>query len=105
MTVKRLVGLRVRFGGEEHSGWLPAGAARPKPTTADEVTLTLEISTSDSGFILEWWNEENRHVGDTWHESEREAMRQAELLFGATPAQWEIVDPQQATPGDTKPRA
>ena len=32
MIVKRVVGLRIRIGGESHSGWLPPNAAQPLPT-------------------------------------------------------------------------
>ena len=43
VIVKRVTGVPVRFGGEEHRGWLPAGAAVPLPTPVRDVLLDIEI--------------------------------------------------------------
>ena len=35
-AIKRLLAVPVRFGGEEHSGWLPANAVTPQPTPVED---------------------------------------------------------------------
>ena len=42
-VIKRLIGVPIRFGGEEHSGWLPANAAMPPPTPVEDVLVDFEI--------------------------------------------------------------
>src|SRR5262245_26772847 len=45
----------VEFGGEEHSGWLPEGAATPKPRPIRRVDLAFVIlCEGPESFILEW---------------------------------------------------
>jgi hypothetical protein len=41
--VKRVLAIPFTFGGEEHSGWLPPGAATPLPTPVQYVVLDVEI--------------------------------------------------------------
>lgn len=43
MIVKQILGRKVSFGGQEHSGWLPPGAATPKPTPVELVELNIRI--------------------------------------------------------------
>ncbi|MCX5673610.1 MAG: hypothetical protein NTX87_01255 [Planctomycetota bacterium] len=81
-------GLHVEFGGEPHQGWLPPGAATPLPTPVERATLNLQIEESAAGFILEWWDEQKKHCGDTWHQTLDDAMAQAETYFGVTRAMW-----------------
>ena len=50
--VKRVSGVPVKFGGESHSGWLPAGAAIPLPTPVLDVLLDIEIQFDGSGYLL-----------------------------------------------------
>jgi hypothetical protein len=50
--IKRLRGVPTRYGGEEHSGWVPANAATPLPTPLEEALLDLEISEVQGGYIL-----------------------------------------------------
>jgi hypothetical protein len=50
--IKRLRGVPTRYGGEEHSGWVPANAATPLPTPLEEALLDLEISEVRGGYIL-----------------------------------------------------
>ncbi len=89
MAVRKCIrDLPIRFGGEPHSGWLPPGAALPLPTPVEDVLLNLQISDTAQGFILEWWDEGRRHVGDTWHQSVEEALVQAEHWFGITSERW-----------------
>ena len=40
-VIKRLLAVPVRFGGEEHSGWLPANAATPQPTPVEDTLVDL----------------------------------------------------------------
>ena len=94
-VLKYISELPIRFGGEVHAGWLPPKAASPPPTPLDDVLLSLQICDADSGFILEWWDEGKRYVGDTWHESINDALAQAEQWFGITADQWKDGNPQQ----------
>jgi hypothetical protein len=55
-VIKRLSAVPIRFGGEEHSGWLPAHAATPPPTPVDEALVDFEISEVEGGYILEWYS-------------------------------------------------
>jgi hypothetical protein len=43
-VIKRLMGVPVRFGGEVHSGWLPANAATPPPTPVEDALVDFEIN-------------------------------------------------------------
>ncbi len=52
--VKRITGLPVRFGGIEHSGWLPPGAAEPAVTPMEEVIVDLEIVADGSAYLPCW---------------------------------------------------
>jgi hypothetical protein len=99
MRNKEIIGRLVRFGGEEHRGWLPAGVPKPKPTPVDDVLLNLGIQATDGGVILEWWDEAKKHIGDTWHQSLQDAIAQAEANFGIKPDEWKDEDPQPEDPG------
>ena len=51
-VVGRLLNRIIRFGGEEHSGWLLPGTALPLPTPIIDVPLNLEIVSGDgSGYF------------------------------------------------------
>jgi hypothetical protein len=43
VVIKRLMGVAIRFGGEEHAGWLPANAATPPPTPVEGAIVDVEI--------------------------------------------------------------
>ncbi len=88
-TIKRISGRAFRFGGEEHSGWLPPGAVTPPPTPIKDATLDLAILFDGHGFILEYSSRDAHHYGDTWHETLEDALRQAQLSFGIDPSEWE----------------
>ncbi len=46
MTVlKHAYGIPHECGGEEHTGWLPPGAATPLPTPIRHLTLDATIET------------------------------------------------------------
>lgn len=45
----------VRFGGEDHTGWLPEGAATPLPTPERGVLLDFSIAEDESSsYVLTW---------------------------------------------------
>jgi hypothetical protein len=87
-VLKEIRNVRVRFGGESPSGWLPAGAAKPLPTPVHEVSLDLTIESIEGGFIFQWAGPSPQFCGDTWHESVRDAMKSAMGLFGVQPEEW-----------------
>jgi len=91
-VVRRVLNRTVRFGGEEHSGWLPPGAAQPLPTPTINVLLNLEIVRGDgSGYFLQSSSTNISYVGDTWHESLEGAIEQAKFQFGIEPREWEVL--------------
>ena len=49
--VKQVLGHHVTFGGERHSGWLPQGAAMPKPTPTNDVALNITIESDGAGYL------------------------------------------------------
>ena len=65
-VIKRITGLPFRFGGEEHEGWLPPGAAKPPPTPAEDVILDLEITHDGHGYLLCWRLRDGKQHGDLW---------------------------------------
>jgi len=90
-VVKRINGLPFRFGGEEHSGWLPPGAAKPLPTPIEDVLLDLEIDAILGGFLLFWKSQDGERFGDTWHRTLTEAEAAASSYFGIRQDQWELL--------------
>ena len=89
--VKRVTGLPVQFGGEQHTGWLPAGAAIPLPTPVVDVLLDLEIQSDGDGYLLCYSSQDGTVHGDTWHQSVVEAENAAANDFGVQRSQWEPV--------------
>lgn len=88
-TIKRIVGLPVRIGGEQHTGWLPAGAARPLPTPARDVLIDIEIQFDGHGYLLCYQSRDGDVYGDTWHQTLTEAEEVAAECFRLTPSQWQ----------------
>jgi hypothetical protein len=80
-VIKRLMGVAIRFGGEEHSGWLPVYAATPP-------LVDFEIGEVEGGYILEWFSRNTSHHGDSWHETLEDALEQARTVFGVRPEEW-----------------
>jgi hypothetical protein len=89
--IERISALPVRFGGVEHSGWLPPGAAKPLPTPIEDVLLDLDIVEEDDGFLLCWSSGDGRHKGDRWFERIEDARREAAEAFGAEQSLWQNV--------------
>ena len=83
----------VDFGGEEHSGWLPKGAAPPETTPVQRVALALVIMKQDGGCILEWRGPTQDMSGDRWYSTVDDALADADKLFGIPADAW-------ATPGE-----
>jgi hypothetical protein len=96
-VVKRLFGVRHRFGGAEHSGWLPLGAAIPPPTPFHDVTIDLRIESEGPGFILYCEaREDARFCSDTWCDTLSGALAAAEERFNVAPGRWEDAEPGAA---------
>jgi hypothetical protein len=96
IVLRRVSSHSVRFGGEEHQGWLPQGAITPEPTPEAELRLELEIRAVEGGFLLDWRpvETESQHVeapfaGDLWFESIEEAEEAALKSFGVPDGDWE----------------
>jgi hypothetical protein len=90
-VIKRLIGVPIRFGGEEHSGWLPANAAMPLPTPVEDLLVDFEIDELEVGYILAWYSRNSSHHGDSWHETLEDALEQASTEFGVRPEEWQSV--------------
>lgn len=86
--IKRLMGVPVRFGGEVHTGWLPANAATPRPTPVEDALVDFEINEVEDGYILEWLSRNTSHHGDSWHETLEDALEQASTEFGVRPEEF-----------------
>ena len=81
----------VRFGGEEHSGWLPANAVTPQPTPVEDALVDFEVNELEGGYILEWYSRNTSHYGDSWYETLEDALEQARTEFGVKPEEWHSV--------------
>jgi hypothetical protein len=92
-VVKRIVGFPCRFGGEQHTGWLPAGAAVPLPTPVRDVLLDIEIEFDGYGYLLCYHSQDGTVHGDTWHQSLGDAEQSAAECFGVESRQWQPVEP------------
>jgi hypothetical protein len=71
--VKRVTGKPVRFGGQEHEGWLPSNASLPEATPIGNTLLDAGILEVGGGCILEWECQSGGHLGDAWHQSVEDA--------------------------------
>ena len=87
-VIKRLLAVPVRFGGKEHSGWLPANAVTPQPTPVEDALVDFEVNELEGGYILAWYSRNTSHRGDSWHETLDDALQQASTEFGVMPEEW-----------------
>jgi hypothetical protein len=87
-VVATIRGFLVRAGGESHQGWLPPGAAEPKPTPTTETLVDLRIEQAEDGFYLIYAEQRASRESDTWHESLQAAQAQAERWFQVRPSDW-----------------
>jgi hypothetical protein len=90
-VIKRLLAVPVRFGGEVHSGWLPANAITPPSTPVEDALVDFEIDELEGGYILEWYSRNTSHRGDSWHETLEDALEQARTEFGVRSEEWHSV--------------
>ena len=89
MTVlKHVAGFVVRFGGEQHSGWLPLSAAVPLPTPIERVVLDVEIHSEGTGFVLCWNARVGDRCGDLWFETLSAAETAATDEFDIASHDW-----------------
>lgn len=80
----------VQIGGEQHTGWLPAGDGIPLPTPIRTVTMKFEITDDGGGnYLLISESEEESHCSDTWHQTIEEAKEAAQQWFGIGKDQWQ----------------
>ena len=105
-VLKQVIGLHVVFGGEEPSGWIPDGAATPKPTPKESEVVDVQIIQDKSGFLLEWTARQSEtnpepgrapKSGDLWYERLEDAEEAAEQHFGITASDWSTVSDPHAT--------
>ena len=95
-VLKKVEAWPFAFGGEEHSGWLPPGAATPRPTPVERELLDVSIEREGGGYLLIWAARlsptcrELRppKVGDSWHQSIDGAETAARDEFGIEREHW-----------------
>jgi hypothetical protein len=85
----KVYGVPMQIGGDQHQGWLPAGAAVPLPTPIRDVVMNLEIQSDGDDALLCLWSTDGSVYGDTWHRSPEEAEAAAAEAYGITKDQWE----------------
>jgi hypothetical protein len=90
-VIAEVHGIRLKVGGEPHSGWLPPSAAVPLPTPVREIVLDLRIEELErNSFLLIWDGEIASDSSDSWHQSLEDAMTVAEEEFGVRPVDWNL---------------
>ena len=77
------------IGGNQHSGWLPDGAASPLPEPVREIDLDIHIKSESGGFLLVYAATDGSIHGDTWHESQEDAESVALEELGLAASDWE----------------
>ena len=78
----------MTIGGEEHSGWLPAGAATPLPTPIRHLLFNFEIQFDGDGYLLCHESTDGTVSGDTWHPTLADAENAAHDWFGIAALEW-----------------
>jgi hypothetical protein len=92
VVIKSLSAVPTLFGGEEHSGWLPANAAKPPPTPVEEALVDFEISEVEGGYLLQWYSQNTSHSGDLWYETLEGALEQASSDWGIHVEEWQAAE-------------
>ncbi len=88
---KHASGIAHTYGGEEHRGWLPPGAAIPLPTPVRTVTLDMTIEAEGPGYLLVFAAREDPEFGnDYWFDTLADAEAAALDWFGVGPDQWQV---------------
>jgi hypothetical protein len=88
MDIVKVAEWTVDVGGDDHSGWLPKGAATPLATPVRRVDLALAIMTEGGGCTLEWRGPTQDTSGDRWYSSVEEAIADADNFFGIPEDAW-----------------
>jgi hypothetical protein len=90
-VLKRASGVGYRYGGEQHTGWLPPGAATPLPTPIRHVTLDVTIEDDGgAGYLLVFTAREEPDFGnDYWFDNVADAEATAAEWFGIGPGRWQ----------------
>jgi hypothetical protein len=88
-VISRIQNFKTTVGGQQHSGWLPPGAANPMPTPIRDVVLNFIIEFDGAGYLLIVDSADGSIHGDTWHKSIDDAMEQAQLWYKIAPSMWE----------------
>ena len=91
-VIARIPAVRVRLGGDAHSGWLPRNAAEPLQTPVREVRLSVEIEDFGGSFLLLYRTTDGSPYADTWHRTLGEAKQTAADDLGVQPTDWQSVD-------------
>jgi hypothetical protein len=101
--IKRVVGIPVRFGGVEHSGWLPPGAAKPLPTPIEDLVIDVEIIPTDPASpdssddcLLCYYSRDGKYSADWWFETLADAEIAAQEMFGIEVDSWESAPEDSA---------
>ncbi|OAI54179.1 hypothetical protein AYO47_03385 [Planctomyces sp. SCGC AG-212-M04] len=89
LVIKRIKNVSYQDGGEEHTGWLPAGAAKPLPTPVRLFVLDLTIEQVDGGCLLIYESRDDLLASDWWYDSIEQALEGAAGMFGVLPSQWQ----------------
>ena len=79
----------MTIGGEEHRGWLPAGAATPLPTPIRHLLFNFETQFDEDGYLLCYEATGGTVSGDTWHRTLSDAENAAQRWFGMAAHEWE----------------
>jgi len=87
-VLKNAIGIKHTWGGEEHSGWLPAGATTPGPTREVEDVLVVQIVHDGGGFLLIWTGTKTGKAGDSWFETAEQAEQAGLEYFGIPASAW-----------------
>ncbi|MGN6545933.1 MAG: hypothetical protein ACTHK7_12845 [Aureliella sp.] len=89
MTIVKFINERpLQIGGDQHTGWLPAGAATPLPTPVRDISLNIQIEFDGYGYFLCFSSTDGSVYGDTWHETLADAEQAANEDFGIHESEW-----------------
>ena len=62
------------------------------PVPATPGVVSLEIERDGSAWFLYRYDSNGQCLGDTWHPSAKEAIKQSEFEFGVVPDDWPQSD-------------
>ncbi len=63
----------------------------PLSNSRSKQVVTLEITEEDGAFLLFSFDATGQCRGDTWHQTEDEAKRQAQVQYGVPPGAWNFT--------------